>query len=131
MPVRPLGTQESLSGWRTCVRKRGSGPRCATPLSAETTMTLEQIVEALRARPRFAPQFTAWQTLPEQPGRYEAFPPQLDPRLAHALQRRGVHRLYSHQAEAYRAVAGGGDAVIVTPTASGKTLCYNLPPIHP
>jgi DEAD/DEAH box helicase domain-containing protein len=90
-------------------------------------MTLEQIVEALRTRDRFAPQFTAWHTFPEVPGRYEALPADLDPRLAHALQRRGIRQLYSHQAEAYRAVARGADIVVVTPTASGKTLCYNLP----
>jgi DEAD/DEAH box helicase domain-containing protein len=90
-------------------------------------MTLEQIVEALRTRDRFAPQFTAWHTFPEVPGRYEALPADLDPRLAYALQRRGIRQLYSHQAEAYRAVARGADIVVVTPTASGKTLCYNLP----
>lgn len=95
--------------------------------AAVTLMTLEQIVDALHARTRFAPQFTAWQALPEVPAQYEEFPAELDPRLAHALQRRGIGRLYSHQAEAYRAIAGGADAAIVTPTASGKTLCYNLP----
>jgi DEAD/DEAH box helicase domain-containing protein len=51
----------------------------------------------------------------------------LDPRLAQALQRRGIRQLYAHQAEAYRAAARGADVVVVTPTASGKTLCYNLP----
>src|SRR6202011_5510148 len=40
---------------------------------------------------------------------------------------RGIERLYTHQAEAYRAVRGGRNLVVVTPTASGKTLCYNLP----
>ncbi len=90
-------------------------------------MTLEQIVDALRTRARFAPQFTAWHMVPEVPAQYEAYPSDLDPRLAVALQRRGIRQLYSHQAEAYRAVAHGDDVVVVTPTASGKTLCYNLP----
>jgi DEAD/DEAH box helicase domain-containing protein len=90
-------------------------------------MTLEQIVDALRTRARFAPQFTAWHLIPEIPAQYEAFPPDLDPRLTVALERRGIRQLYAHQAEAYRAVARGHDAVVVTPTASGKTLCYNLP----
>ena len=92
-------------------------------------MTLEQIVEALRERDRFAARFTAWRTLDEVPAVYEEFPPELDPRLARALERRGIRQLYSHQAEAYRAVARGDDVVVVTPTASGKTLCYNLPVI--
>src|ERR1700736_2175256 len=89
-------------------------------------MTLEQIVDALCTRPRFAPQFTAWHPIPEIPAQYEAFPPDLDPRLTLALERRGIRQLSSHQAEAYRAVAQGRDVVVVTPTASGKTLCYNL-----
>jgi len=90
-------------------------------------MTLEQILDWLRARPPFASQFTDWRTFPELPARYEAFPQDLDPRLSAALERRGIRQLYSHQAEAYRAVSRGADVVVVTPTASGKTLCYNLP----
>jgi DEAD/DEAH box helicase domain-containing protein len=54
-------------------------------------------------------------------------PADLRPELVAALARRGVQRLYSHQAEAYRAVRSGRHLVVVTPTASGKTLCYNLP----
>ena len=92
-------------------------------------MTLEQIVDALRTRDRFAAQFTAWRSLAEVPAQYEEFPSDLDPRLARALQRKGIRQLYSHQAESYRAVARGDDVVVVTPTASGKTLCYNLPVI--
>ena len=54
-------------------------------------------------------------------------PADLRPELAKALARRGIERLYSHQAEAYEAVRRGHHLVVVTPTASGKTLCYNLP----
>ncbi|HKC18405.1 MAG TPA: DEAD/DEAH box helicase [Candidatus Dormibacteraeota bacterium] len=54
-------------------------------------------------------------------------PADLHPELVAALQRRGIDRLYSHQAEAYAAVRRGRNLVVVTPTASGKTLCYNLP----
>ena len=54
-------------------------------------------------------------------------PSDLRPELAAALSRRGVESLYSHQAEAYEAVRRKRHLVVVTPTASGKTLCYNLP----
>ncbi len=47
--------------------------------------------------------------------------------LAAALAARGIVRLYTHQADAYHAVRNGRHLVVVTPTASGKTLCYNLP----
>jgi DEAD/DEAH box helicase domain-containing protein len=90
-------------------------------------MVLEQILEAFRTNPRFAPQFTAWRTLPARPAQFDEFPPDLDPRLIRALGARGIRQLYTHQARAYRAVRRGQDLVVVTPTASGKTLCYNLP----
>ncbi len=51
----------------------------------------------------------------------------LDARLVGALERRGISALYSHQAEALEALRAGQDVAIVTPTASGKSLCYNLP----
>ena len=54
-------------------------------------------------------------------------PTRLDPRLRAALERRGLRQLYSHQAEAYQRVIAGEHIVVTTPTASGKTLCYNLP----
>src|SRR5438105_7217357 len=57
-------------------------------------------------------------------------PSDLAPELAAALRDRGVHDLYSHQAQAYAAVRSGRHLVVVTPTASGKTLCYNLPVVQ-
>lgn len=55
------------------------------------------------------------------------WPQKLDSRIVQALQDRGIEKLYSHQAEAIEKVLDGLNTVIVTPTASGKTLCYNLP----
>src|SRR5437764_6252305 len=65
--------------------------------------------------------------IPAAPANFTTFPSDLRPELAAALQRRGIEQLYSHQAEAYAAVRSGRHLVVVTPTASGKTLCYNLP----
>ena len=68
--------------------------------------------------------------LPAKRGDYRAIPEDLDPRLANALRSRGIHRLYSHQSQAWAQVRAGKHTVMVTPTASGKTLCYNLPVMH-
>jgi DEAD/DEAH box helicase domain-containing protein len=70
---------------------------------------------------------TATRHFPARPAVTAPFPSSLDPRLVDALRARGITQLYSHQARAWELVAGGQHAVIVTPTASGKTLCYNLP----
>ena len=59
--------------------------------------------------------------------KYAPFPDTLEPRLRAALETRGLKQLYSHQAEAFARVANGEHIVVTTPTASGKTLCYNLP----
>jgi DEAD/DEAH box helicase domain-containing protein len=63
-------------------------------------------------------------------GVFADVPATVDARLRAALEKRGVKRLYSHQAEAFDAVQAGKHVVIVTPTASGKTLCYNLPVLN-
>jgi DEAD/DEAH box helicase domain-containing protein len=70
---------------------------------------------------------TAVRRLPPVEARYAPFPASLDPRLQAAFERRGVTQLYCHQAEALAHVAAGRNIVVTTPTASGKTLCYNLP----
>jgi DEAD/DEAH box helicase domain-containing protein len=70
---------------------------------------------------------TAVRRLPPVEAHFAPFPAVLDPRLRAALERRGITQLYSHQAEAFSHVAAGRNIVVTTPTASGKTLCYNLP----
>jgi DEAD/DEAH box helicase domain-containing protein len=65
--------------------------------------------------------------IPAAEARFAPLPPDLRPELGAALSRRGIERLYSHQADAYKAIRRGRHLVVVTPTASGKTLCYNLP----
>jgi DEAD/DEAH box helicase domain-containing protein len=70
---------------------------------------------------------TAVRRLPAVEAAYAPFPDAIDPRLKAAFEARGVHQLYTHQAEAFDHVANGRQVVVTTPTASGKTLCYNLP----
>src|SRR5207302_4828347 len=57
-------------------------------------------------------------------------PPALDSRLVDALRARGISELYTHQAEAIDHALAGRHVVVITPTASGKTLCYNAPVLH-
>src|SRR5690349_14389554 len=63
-------------------------------------------------------------------GEFAELPAGVDDRLIQALERRGIARLYTHQADALNAVRQGKNIVVVTPTASGKTLCYNLPVLN-
>lgn len=90
-------------------------------------MSLEAFLDRLNREERFASCIVAWKTLPAQDAVEVPLPEGLDPRLVNALKARGIERLYSHQADAFEAVTSGRNTVVVTPTASGKTLCYNLP----
>jgi len=65
--------------------------------------------------------------VPPREAVFENWPEELDPRLRESLFRRGRPYPYSHQAEAVRQAMAGRHVVVVTPTASGKTLCYNVP----
>ena len=75
----------------------------------------------------FQGEITLDHVIPEASANFAALPPDLRPELIAALAGRGIQRLYTHQADAYEAVRKGRHLVVVTPTASGKTLCYNLP----
>ncbi|ODB97804.1 DEAD/DEAH box helicase [Candidatus Thiodiazotropha endoloripes] len=91
-------------------------PLCQTP---------DQFADQLRHRN--AERITGELTIPARVGKFAPFPDDLDPRLARALISRGIKQLYSHQATAWSAIQSLQHTVVVTPTASGKTLCYNLP----
>ena len=65
--------------------------------------------------------------LPPLSAQHLPFPPALDRRLTNALEGRGITQLYTHQAEAIEHAVAGRNVVVTTPTASGKTLCYNAP----
>ncbi len=95
--------------------------RLHQPLSA--TEALERFL----SEPGVAEAVAVRRLLPSQEAVFAPLPEWLDPRLARALERRGIRSLYSHQREALDALQAGQDIAIVTPTASGKSLCYNLP----
>ncbi len=93
-------------------------------------MNVAQIVDRLRSDREFRDSLTTWKTIPARVARYGGFPEGLNPRLIEGLKKRGIHDLYTHQREAVEAVLGGEHVCVVTPTASGKTLCYNLPVLN-
>jgi DEAD/DEAH box helicase domain-containing protein len=90
---------------------------------------LLSVLKALEIHSTLAsePVLTALRRFPAQPAEHADFPEDLHPKLAGVLRSRGIERLYTHQRQAYDLARAGLDTVVVTPTASGKTLCYNLP----
>lgn len=73
------------------------------------------------------PHVTAVRRLEAVEAQYAPFPEATDPRLVKAIGSRGITQLYTHQAEAIAHAMAGRNVVTITPTASGKTLCYNMP----
>ena len=70
---------------------------------------------------------TAWRRFPAEPAQFADYPDAVDDRLRAALAAGGIARPYVHQAEAMAHALEGRHVVTITPTASGKTLCYNAP----
>jgi DEAD/DEAH box helicase domain-containing protein len=89
-----------------------------------------ETLERLLAQPEVAAAVVARRTLPARAAQTRPLPDWLDPRIAGALRSRGIDELYTHQAEALDALRAGDDIVVVTPTASGKSLCYDLPVLN-
>ncbi len=93
-------------------------------------MAVSELLAQLRGDPRFMSTVAAWRTLPARPPIYAPVPERLHPALRAVLPAHGIDRLYSHQHDATVAALTGNSVAVVTPTASGKTLCYNLPVLH-
>jgi DEAD/DEAH box helicase domain-containing protein len=89
-------------------------------------VNISQFVDWLEGS-RFGRNITAVRRIPARSPRYGEWPSALDRRIVTALARRGIAQPYTHQAEAIERILRREDVVVVTPTASGKTLCYNVP----
>ncbi|MFZ0211916.1 MAG: DEAD/DEAH box helicase [Candidatus Acidiferrales bacterium] len=102
-------------------------------LAVRPCATLDVIREALgelAARDRAGEVLTAVQHIPAREAQYAAIPSWIASELAAVYHAKGVTQLYTHQAGAIEHVHAGNNVVVVTPTASGKTLCYNLPVLN-
>ena len=93
-------------------------------------MNLEQVLDKVRISRKFMDCATEWREIPPREASLEDFPGWVDDRLRRVLRGRGIERLYSHQYTSLERLRAGENVVIVTPTASGKTLCYNLPVLN-
>ncbi len=88
---------------------------------------LKEVLNELRNDTRFNASVTEWKKLAANPAQFAGFPDDVNGKLKATLRQVGIDQLYTHQEQAYRSIRAGKNVVVVTPTASGKTLCYNLP----
>jgi DEAD/DEAH box helicase domain-containing protein len=87
--------------------------------------TADGLIERLAQK--YSDRITGYLRLPASGAVFADFPSELSERTIRALRQRGIDRLYSHQRATWDAVSGGKHVVVVTPTASGKSVCYHLP----
>ena len=90
-------------------------------------MDVERLLRAIEGDPSYGGQIVACRQSPAQEARFAELDPPLPSRLSAALAAQGISRLYEHQAAAVEAARRGQNVVVVTPTASGKSLCFHLP----
>jgi DEAD/DEAH box helicase domain-containing protein len=93
-------------------------------------MDVETLLNQLRFDPGFMENVAAWERLPARPARYSEFPSTLESQLVDLVKKMGFAPLYTHQAEAVEAALDGQNVVLVTGTASGKSLAYHLPTLQ-
>ncbi|MBI4618507.1 MAG: DEAD/DEAH box helicase [Planctomycetes bacterium] len=97
------------------------------PPSAGLGRSVRDLVGDLESSKDLGPNLVARRVVPARPAELADWPGGISPEILAVLARRGLDRPFSHQAEAIRLALAGKDVVVVTPTASGKTLCYNVP----
>jgi DEAD/DEAH box helicase domain-containing protein len=96
------------------------------PVGSSLTRVRE-VLDSLAARDVSGEVLTAIRYFPAREAQWAEYPAWVHADLAVAYAAKGIRQLYTHQAIAAEAVHAGKNVIVVTPTASGKTLCYNLP----
>ncbi|MGG4443736.1 DEAD/DEAH box helicase [Brevibacillus fortis] len=90
-------------------------------------MKIEEILDQLKQDDRFRANIVHWNVIPAREAKSVSFPNDMDNRIKETLNRRGIVSLYTHQETSYNLIRDGKHIVAVTPTASGKSMCYHLP----
>jgi DEAD/DEAH box helicase domain-containing protein len=100
------------------------------PRQPASLETVHNILGSLVARYRQEEVLTAVRQIPARDAKFRPMPGWVTSALSEAYRAKGIQELYSHQAATAELVQEGKNVVVVTPTASGKTLCYNLPVLN-
>jgi DEAD/DEAH box helicase domain-containing protein len=88
---------------------------------------MNEIIEALKKYKWYRGQIVHTKIIPAKFGEYGELSPPLSPSLQNYLTSKGIKKLYSHQSDSIKKIREGINIIITTGTASGKTLCFNLP----
>jgi DEAD/DEAH box helicase domain-containing protein len=107
-----------------------SSQQALAPPFSTTLDTVQEILRALVARHRTDEVLTSLRKIPAREAEFRPMPGWVRSELSEAYRAKGIKELYSHQAATAELVQSGRNVVVVTPTASGKTLCYNLPVLN-
>ena len=107
-----------------------SSQQALAPPFSTTLDTVQEILGALVARHRTDEVLTSLRKIPAREAEFRPMPGWVRSELSEAYRAKGIKELYSHQAATAELVQSGRNVVVVTPTASGKTLCYNLPVLN-
>jgi DEAD/DEAH box helicase domain-containing protein len=98
-----------------------------SPRSSTSLARVSRVLDTFASRDHNSEILTSVRHYPAREAQWADFPDWVHPDLRDAYHAKGIRKLYTHQAAAAEAVHAGKNLVVVTPTASGKTLCYNLP----
>jgi DEAD/DEAH box helicase domain-containing protein len=107
-----------------------SASQFLAPRPPASLETVQKILGSLIGRYRQEEVLTAVRQIPARDAKFRPMPAWVTSGLAEAYRAKGIRELYSHQAATAELVRNGKNVVVVTPTASGKTLCYNLPVLN-
>ncbi len=107
-----------------------SSQQALAPRFTTTLDTVQEILGTLVARYRPDEVLTSVRQIPAREANFRPLPDWVRSELSEAYRAKGIKELYSHQAATAELVHSGRNVVVVTPTASGKTLCYNLPVLN-